>query len=103
MIFPWSCHVCAKQFDKYAGGICAKCKKSTCLKHLKLVGYVKDQGPARTEQITCVNCVRGWGSIDAVEEKFFFKDRLGAPSGTLKRRPAGFTIRPYEFCSPKYR
>ena len=51
MIIPWSCHVCAKQFDKYAGGICAKCKKSTCLKHLKLFGYVKDQGPAKTSRL----------------------------------------------------
>jgi len=81
MIIPWSCHVCAKQFDKYAGGICAKCKKSTCLKHLKLVGYVKDQGPAKSEQITCVDCINPGEVWPQLRRSFFSKSawvrRLG--------------------------
>jgi hypothetical protein len=58
MIVPWSCHICSARFDKYDGGVCARCKKPTCLKHLKLVGYDKKQGAATPEQITCGECVR---------------------------------------------
>jgi hypothetical protein len=73
MIIPWSCHVCAKQFDKYAGGICSRCKKSTCLKHLKLVDYAAAEGPARPEQITCVNCVTTGESSTPLRRSSFSK------------------------------
>ena len=52
-------------------GFASSEKKSTCLKHLKLFGYVKDQGPARTEQITWSSIA--WGSMAAVEEKLLFQ------------------------------
>jgi hypothetical protein len=58
MIIPWTCHVCAETFDKYHGGVCFKCNKSTCSKHLMLVGYAKGQGPAKWEQMVCTDCVK---------------------------------------------
>jgi hypothetical protein len=57
MIVPWTCHVCAASFEKYQGGICSRCNKSTCLKHLMLVNYAKAQGPAKAEQMVCADCV----------------------------------------------
>jgi hypothetical protein len=71
MIIPWSCHVCSVKFDKYHGGVCAKCKKSTCLKHLKVVGYTTDQGPAQSEQIACVECIKpGETTVDLRKSLF---------------------------------
>lgn len=57
MSIPWSCHVCSKEFDKYDGGICSRCKRATCMKDLKLVGYDKKQGAAKWEHIVCGTCI----------------------------------------------
>ncbi len=33
-IIPWKCHLCGKEFKVTSGGICSKCNKPTCNKHL---------------------------------------------------------------------
>jgi len=37
-IIPWTCHICGGQFETRSGGICSKCNKATCRKHLKQIG-----------------------------------------------------------------
>ena len=71
MIVSWSCHICAKEFDKYDGGVCARCNKSTCLGHLKLIDYEPVQGPARSEQIASANCVRPTEKASQLKRRFF--------------------------------
>jgi len=57
MILLWNCHVCSEQFDKYEGGICFRCKKATCIRDLRIVGYDETQGAAKWEHIACTACV----------------------------------------------
>jgi len=71
MIVPWRCHICASDFDKYDGGVCARCRKAACLDHLRLVGYESAQGPARSEQIACASCVRADEQARRLEKRFF--------------------------------
>lgn len=75
MILPWRCHVCAGEFDKYEGGVCARCKKVTCLQHLSLIDYEPAQGPARSEQITCANCVGPTEKASPLKKRFFAENR----------------------------
>lgn len=79
MIVVWSCHICAKEFNKYDGGVCERCKKATWVEHLSLIDYEPAQGPARSEQITCANCVR------PTEKPGPLKKRLFAESGWVRR------------------
>jgi len=79
MIIAWSCHICAQEFDKYDGGLCARCKKATCLVHLSLIEYEPVQGPARSEQITCTNCVMPTEKASPLKKRFF------ADSGWARR------------------
>ena len=37
-IVPWKCHICQREFDTPRGGICSRCNKATCRKHLKQIG-----------------------------------------------------------------
>jgi len=71
MIVAWSCHVCATEFDKYDGGVCARCRRATCIEHLKLVGYEPAQGPARSEQISCGNCVKPTEKVSPLKRRVF--------------------------------
>jgi len=52
MIIPWSCHVCSREFERNGGGICRRCNKATCLRHLKLVGYTRKVNRYRRDKKT---------------------------------------------------
>ncbi len=71
MIVPWRCHVCASEFDKYDGGVCARCKRAACLDHLKLVGYEPARGPAQSEQIACADCLGPEEKAGPLKKRFF--------------------------------
>jgi len=57
MVLLWNCHVCSEQFDKYEGGICSRCKKATCIRDLRIVGYNEKMGAAEWEHIVCICCL----------------------------------------------
>ncbi len=50
-IIPWKCHVCDSVFDVTSGGICSKCNKPTCNKHLGTRSFSK----IKRERI-CTKC-----------------------------------------------
>ena len=75
MIAAWSCHICANKFDKYDGGVCARCTRAACIAHLKLVGYEAAQGPARSEQIACADCVKPEEKAGPLKKRFFAENR----------------------------
>jgi len=79
MIVSWSCHICVKAFDKYDGGVCARCRKATCLDHLNLIDYEPLRGPARSEQIACANCLKPTEKVGPLKKRFF------AESGWVRR------------------
>lgn len=59
-IIPWKCHVCGKDFDVTCGGICSKCNKPACNKHLgKRIFSKADQ------QRVCTQCRKD----EHIEEK----------------------------------
>src|SRR6266404_8392846 len=92
MMIPWSCHVCSGKFDKYRGGVCARCKRSACLRHLNLIGFTKEQGPAKSEQIVCVNCIKAGETSAQLLQELLFRDCVDSQIGSLTRQVVSFMI-----------
>jgi len=52
-IIPWTCHVCGGQFQTRGGGLCSRCNRATCRKHLE-----KIETKLRLEsEWLCLNCI----------------------------------------------
>ena len=58
-IIPWKCHICSREFDTHRGGICFKCNRVTCKRHLRRIKNKdkKLKGSSDQIQYICVNCI----------------------------------------------
>lgn len=68
-VVPWKCHICRSEFDTPSGGICSRCNRSTCRKHLHQI----DQKTKLDVKWVCGNCL-------TTEEK---KKRIVQPKSIL--------------------
>jgi hypothetical protein len=57
-IIPFKCHICGSDYEKMNGAFCARCKKETCERHLKLVNFSKRDKLATPEMIVCEECLK---------------------------------------------
>jgi hypothetical protein len=55
-IIPFRCHQCGRQFDPDGGGICSKCNRLLCSRHLH--GFLGSlvPNPWTGRELVCVAC-----------------------------------------------
>ncbi len=55
-IIPWRCHICGDEFHELDGGICARCKKATCLSHLHSLKTPDRKAKGTEKEYICKAC-----------------------------------------------
>ncbi len=51
----WQCHICFERFPSSDGGLCSRCRRATCLLHIRL-RHSKTLRAARHKAIICSAC-----------------------------------------------
>ena len=59
----WQCHVCSERFPSYDGGLCSRCRRATCLLHIRFRNS-KTLRAARHKAIICTVCAGPAASLD---------------------------------------
>jgi hypothetical protein len=73
VVIAWTCHIGHEEFDHEGGGSCARCQRSTCADHLRVVNYNEKDGAARSDQIVCTLCVQPGETARVFERRLLAK------------------------------